>query len=289
MKVSECFKTRPVISFEIFPPRPNAKQPAIDKFYESLDTLASLKPAYISITYGAGGGTSSEEKTIALAKFIKEHYGIEPVIHLPAVAFNKETMTEFLDKLAAAHVENVLALRGDKPKVDNGNHDFTYATDLVDVIKARGDYYILGACHPDIHPESANAVEDTKHLKEKVDAGVSQLVSQLFFDNQHFYNFIERCELAGIDVPIQAGIMPVINQRQIEKMATMGGVELPPKFLKIMDRYKDNPGAMRDAGIAYAVDQIVDLLAEGVDGIHLYTMDNPVVTKRICEAIRAMV
>ncbi|WP_056987222.1 methylenetetrahydrofolate reductase [Secundilactobacillus paracollinoides] len=288
MKVVNCFDHRPVISFEIFPPRANASEKATNRFYASLDTLASLEPAYISVTYGAGGN-GNHASTLALCRYIKEHYGIDAVAHIPAVAFDQQSLKTYLADLEDAHVENVLALRGDLPADGRPNNDFPFASDLVTAIKRESDLNILGACYPDVHPEADNCVVDVQHLKEKVDAGVSQLITQLFFENGHYYNFLERCELAGIKVPIQAGIMSVINERQIAKMATMGGVGLPPKFLKMMHHYQDNKIAMRDAGIAYAVDQIVDLLSEGVDGIHLYTMDNPVVTQRICSAIKTLI
>lgn len=289
MKTSECFKTqRPVLSFEVFPPRANASEKTLDRFYHTLDILADLKPAYISVTYGAGG-SDNQSSTLALVKYIRDHYGIEAVPHIPAVKFTKETVNDFLSELKASHIDNVLALRGDLPEHDDGQRDFQYASDLVKYIKSVGDFNVLAACYPDVHPEAADAVKDIQNLKTKVDAGVSQLVTQLFFENEHFYHFIERCELAGIDVPIQAGIMSVINERQIKNMTTMCGVGLPDKFAKMMSRYHDNPIAMRDAGIAYAVDQMVDLLAHDVDGIHLYTMDNPIVAQRICDAVKTLV
>ncbi|GAW98832.1 methylenetetrahydrofolate reductase [NAD(P)H] [Secundilactobacillus mixtipabuli] len=288
MKVVDCFKERPVISFEIFPPRPNASEKAIERFYDNLDVLASLKPAYISVTYGAGG-SDNKSGTLALCCYIKQHYGIEVVPHIPGINFTKSAVKAYLADLKAADIENILALRGDLPADGKSQGDFQYASDLVSEIKRDGDFNILGACYPDVHPEAKDSVEDIKNLKCKIHAGVSQLITQLFFENEHYYQFLERCELAGIDVPVQAGIMSVVNERQIRRMATMNGVGLPPKFLRMMNHYQDNPIAMRDAGTAYAIDQIVDLLSEGVDGIHLYTMDNPVVTQRICGAIETLI
>lgn len=288
MKTSACFKQRPVLSFEIFPPREHASAKTLDRFYETLDILADLKPAYISVTYGAGGA-GSQTGTLHLVKYIREHYGIETVPHIPAMQFTKESVQDYLTELAAANIQNVLALRGDLPADGTQPRDFQYASDLVHYIKQVGDFNVLGACYPDVHPEAADAVRDIQNLKTKVDAGVSQLVTQLFFENDHFYHFIERCQLASIDVPIQAGIMAATSEKQIERMATMCGVTLPPKFAKMMDRYKGNKIATRDAGIAYAVDQIVDLLAHDVDGIHLYTMDNPVVAQRICDAVKTLI
>ncbi|WP_056948288.1 methylenetetrahydrofolate reductase [NAD(P)H] [Secundilactobacillus odoratitofui] len=288
MKVVNCFNERPVISFEIFPPRPNASQKALNRFYQSLDTLAGLKPAYISVTYGAGG-SSNHADTVALCQLIKARYGIEAVAHIAGVNFTRASVQQYLAKLQDAKVENVLALRGDLPADGVIKGDFQYANELVSEIKQDGDFNVIGACYPDVHPEAADSVDDIRHLKCKVDAGVSQLITQLFFENEHYYQFLERFELANVNVPIQAGIMSVVNERQISKMATLNGVTLPPKFMKMMTHYQDNPVAMRDAGIAYAVDQIVDLLSEGVDGIHLYTMDNPVVTERICSAIATLI
>ncbi|GAX00640.1 methylenetetrahydrofolate reductase [NAD(P)H] [Secundilactobacillus silagei] len=288
MKVVNCFNERPVISFEIFPPRPNASEKAIERFYNNLDVLAGLKPAYISVTYGAGG-SDNNSGTLDLCCYIKKHYGIEVVPHIPGINFTKSAVKAYLEKLKTNHIENILALRGDLPKDGNIKGDFQYASDLVSEIKRDGDFNILGACYPDTHPEAKDSVEDIKNLKCKVDAGVSQLITQLFFENDHYYQFLERCELANIDVPVQAGIMPVVNERQIKRMATMNGIRLPQKFLRMMAHYQDNPVAMRDAGAAYAIDQIVDLLSEGVDGVHLYTMDNPVVTERICGAIKTLI
>lgn len=288
MKTRDCFQQRPVLSFEIFPPRANASEKALTRFHETLDILADLKPAYISVTYGAGG-SGSQSGTLELVKYIRERYGIETVPHVPAMQFTKETVRAYLAELKAAGIENVLALRGDLPKDGTQPVDFQHASDLVSYIQKISDFNVLGACYPDVHPEAATAVRDIQNLKTKVDAGTSQLVTQLFFENDHFYHFLERCQLAGIDVPIQAGIMAATSQRQIDRMATMCGVNLPPKFAKMMDRYAGNKIAMRDAGIAYAVDQIVDLLAHDVDGIHLYTMDNPVVVQRICDAVRTLI
>lgn len=288
MKVVDCFKERPVISFEIFPPRANASEAALDRFYNCLDTLAKLQPAYISVTYGAGGN-GNHASTLDLCKYIKEKYGIEAVAHIAGINLTRESVKRYLVDLKAAQVENILALRGDLPKDGVIKGDFHYASELVTEIKQDGDFNILGACYPDVHPEAKDSLDDIQNLKIKVDAGVSQLITQLFFENEHFYQFLDRCDLANIKVPIQAGIMSVVNERQIKRMATMNGVGLPPKFLKMMAHYQDNPVAMRDAGTAYAVDQIVDLLSEGVDGVHLYTMDNPVVTERICGAIETLI
>jgi methylenetetrahydrofolate reductase (NADPH) len=188
----------------------------------------------------------------------------------------------------SAGIKNILALRGDINPDFEPKDDFKYASDLISFIKENGDFNIIGACYPEGHIECPTIIEDIRNLKKKVDAGASQLITQLFFDNDYFYSFRERTAIAGINVPIEAGIMPVVNKKQIERIVSLCGVKLPRKFLSIMERYENHPDAMRDAGIAYAIDQIVDLIAQGVDGIHLYTMNNPYIAYRIHEAINSL-
>ncbi|MCI1987104.1 MAG: methylenetetrahydrofolate reductase [NAD(P)H] [Lactobacillus sp.] len=288
MKVNQLFDQHQVISFEVFPPR--QKSPSIDftRIYGTMDALSQLDPDFVSVTFGAGG-TKRQAGTLEIASLIKSEYGIEPVAHLPASQLTGPAVDELLDQFAMHGIENILALRGDIPKDGRVSNDFPHANDLVTHICQYGDFNVIGACYPECHPESVDTADDIAHLKLKVDAGATQLISQLFFDNQVFYDFVANCRQAGITVPIEAGIMPVLNQRQIERMAKMGGVSLPDKFVSMMAHYADNPIAMRDAGIAYAIDQIVDLLVHGVDGIHIYTMDNPTVAKRIVEATRSLV
>lgn len=201
---------------------------------------------------------------------------------------NKEDVSAKLKELKRAGIENILALRGDVPSEDCIQGDFRYASDLIAFIKSQGDFNILAACYPEGHIEAESKLEDIRNLKRKVDAGANHLVTQLF-SIMNFYSFIERCQLADINVPIEAGIMPVINKKQIERMATLCGVTVPKKFLTMMERYENNPIAMRDAGIAYAIDQIVDLIAQGVEGIHLYTMNNPYIARKIYEAIHSLI
>ena len=226
--------------------------------------------------------------TLEVAKLIKDECDMEPVAHLPAAQLTREQVDAELRGFQDAGIDNILALRGDIPKSGRVSNDFPYACDLIEHIHQVGDFNVVAACYPEKHPESPDVVSDIHHLKEKVDSGASQLISQLFFDNQVFYRFRERAQLAGINVPIEAGIMPVINEHQIERMATMAGVNLPPKFVAMMQHFSGNKEAMRDAGIAYAIDQIVDLLVHGVDGIHIYTMDNPTVVKRIAAATQTI-
>ena len=195
---------------------------------------------------------------------------------------------EQLEEMKSANIENILALRGDRNPDFEPAGDFHYASDLVSFIKEHSDMNVIGACYPECHPECDSIVDDIKHLKDKVDAGCSQLITQLFFDNSTFYDFREKTAIAGINVPIEAGIMPVTNKKQILRMTTLCHATLPKKFLKIMDKYENDPIAMRDAGIAYAVSQIVDLIANDVDGIHLYTMNNPYIAEKICEAVKSL-
>jgi methylenetetrahydrofolate reductase (NADPH) len=283
MKTCELFKNKTTLSFEVFPPKSDTP---IDSIYSTIDGLAHLNPDFISVTYGAGGNGSNA--TIGICEMIKEKYSIEPVAHLACINLTREKVLFELAQMKAAGIENILALRGDiNPNIPPHN-DFKYASELIELIKNQGDFNIVGACYPETHPEAPSSVDDIKHLKEKVDAGCSQLISQLFFDNEDFYAFREKAAIAGIDVPIEAGIMPVTNPKTIARMASLCHARLPKKFLTIMSKYENDPIAMRDAGIAYAVSQIVDLIANDVDGIHLYTMNNPYIASKICEAVQSL-
>ena len=283
MKTCELFKNKTTLSFEVFPPRSDTP---IDSIYETVDALSHLSPDFISVTYGAGGNGSNA--TIGICEMIKEKYSIEPVAHLACINLTREKVLFELAQMKAAGIENILALRGDVNPNIPPHDDFRYASELIELIRSQGDFNILGACYPETHPEAASSVEDIRHLKEKVDAGCSQLISQLFFDNEDFYAFREKAAIAGINVPIEAGIMPVTNPKTIARMATLCHARLPKKFLTIMQKYENDPIAMRDAGIAYAVSQIVDLIANDVDGIHLYTMNNPYIASKICEAVQTL-
>ena len=273
---------RPIYSFEVFPPKPDAPVESVSGCFSQ---LAALHPDFISVTYGAGGGVNGGRLTCALAARLKNEYGIRPVAHLPCISYTKEEIAQVLADFKANGITDILALRGDKSPERPERHDFHYASELIDFIRTQGDFELYGACYPEIHPEAVSAAADLKHLKEKVDRGAGHLISQLFFDNAVFYDFREKCEIIGIDVPIEAGIMPVVNEKQIRRMVSLCGASLPRKFTVMMQRFGHSPEAMRDAGIAYAVDQIVDLAANGVDGIHLYTMNNPYVARRITEAV----
>lgn len=288
MKISSLFgQGKTVFSFEIFPPK---KTSSIETIYNTLEELGDLKPAFISVTYGAGGTMTEagKSKTCEIASIIKNKYNITPVAHLTCVNSTKEQVAAELESLKENGIENILALRGDiNPDVPRCN-DFKYASDLVKFIKDHGDFHISGGCYPEVHNDAENMVQDILNLKKKVDAGVTHLMSQLFFDNKCFYEFVEKARIAGVNVPIEAGIMPVTSKSQIERMVTMCGASLPQKFVKTMQRFENNPEALRDAGIAYAIDQIVELISSGVEGIHLYTMNNPYVARKISEAVGSL-
>ena len=284
MKTYELFNRKTVLSFEVFPPK---KTSSIVGVYQTLDDLKDLSPDFISVTFGAGRSVT-QQTTIPIAKTIQQENQVPSVAHLPSIHLSEEEVLQLLKKLEQANVENILALRGDAPQNGEIKTDFKHASDLVRFIKANGDFAILGACYPEGHDESKDTVKEIHYLKEKIDAGCDQLVSQLFFDNNYFYDFIEKCRIADIQVPIEAGVMPVVNKKQIQRILSMSHVTLPDKFIRMMERYDHSPEAMRDAGIAYAVNQIVDLVAQGVDGIHLYTMNNPIVAKRICQATQSL-
>ena len=286
MKISEIHKQKKnVLSFEIFPPKKDEELKNID---ETLGILSELKPDFISVTFGAGG-SSNNNRTIELAKKIRDEYKIEPVVHLTCLCYDKKEIDEFSKVLKAEGIQNVLALRGDRNPNVQEKEDFKHASELITYLKQKGDFCVSGACYPECHPESANRVEELRNLKKKVDAGAEVLLSQLFFENEYFYRFVDDCRIAGIDVPVTPGIMPVINAAQIKRMVTLCGASLPTKFERIINKYADNKQALFDAGMSYALSQIIDLLANDVDGIHLYTMNNPVVARRICEGVRNII
>lgn len=286
MKIPSIFKqNKTVFSFEVFPPK---KTSPINTIYNTLDELKGLNPDFISVTYGAGGNIA-DTSTCDIASDIKKIYNIEPLAHLTCVNSTKEEIKINLDRLKNCGIENIMALRGDiNPNVEP-KKDFKYASELVSFIRENGDFSISGACYPEGHVESKNLDDDMMNLRKKVDMGVTHLISQLFFDNAFFYDFLKRAKKAGINVPIEAGIMPVVNKKQIERMVTLCGASLPVKFTKTMQRYEHHEDAIRDAGIAYAVEQIVDLLSHGVDGIHLYTMNNAYIAKRISDSVYSLI
>ena len=284
MKTMELFKKKTTLSFEVFPPKPTSDESVI---YKALDGMKDLDPDFISVTYGAGGGANCG-KSVQIASDIKNKYHIESVAHLPCIALSEEDALTVLESLKNVGVENVLALRGDITPEIVPNGRFKHASDLIAFIRERFDFNIIAACYPEGHSESSSLEEDLGYVRKKVDCGASQLITQLFLDNDYFLSFREKARAAGISVPIEAGIMPVTNKAQIERMVKLCGVQMPKKFLRAIERYEHSPEALRDAGIAYAVDQIVGLLSENVDGVHLYTMNNPYVARRICEAVKSL-
>ena len=285
MHISQLFgQGRTVFSCEVFPPK--ATSP-VDTIYRTLDGLKDIRPDFISVTFGAGG-SQVNQTTREIAGIIQNQYHIPAMAHLTCVAAGRAEVDEMLAGLAEDGVENVLALRGDiNPNVPPKT-DFAHASDLVAYIREKGGFGISAACYPEGHVESPDLVSDIRHLKEKVDAGAQHLVSQLFFDNEDFFRFLERCRIAGISVPIEAGIMPVLSKSSIQRMVSLCGASMPRKLTRILARYGDHPDALREAGIAYAIDQISDLIAGGVDGIHLYTMNDPDVARRIAESIASI-
>lgn len=284
MDIASLFRAdRPVYSFEIFPPKRGGELGSIQ---ETLRCLTELRPDFISVTFGAGG--TGANTTLEVAHTVKREFGIEPLVHLTCQGSSREEIRNRLTEFREAGLLNLLALRGDRDPAQPERGDFTYAAELISFIKEQGDFHISAACYPEGHIEAASPADDIRHLKEKVDAGASHLISQLFFDNAVFYSFLERARSAGICVPVEAGIMPVVNKRQVERMVSLCGASLPAKFRLMLDKYGDHPEALRDAGIAYAVDQIVDLTAHNVDGIHLYTMNNPLIAKKISDSVETV-
>ena len=281
MKLTEIFKTnRCSLSFEVFPPK-------TDDLFDSVKTateeIARLSPAFMSVTYGAGGGTSKH--TLAIAKNIKNACGVESLAHLTCVSSTRETVQERIADFKAAGIENVMALRGDIPAdlkaADRSNWAYRHAVELVRELKAQGDFCVGGACYPEVHPESVNQKEDIRYLKEKVDAGCDFLTTQMFFDNNLLYNFLYKIRQAGIEVPVVAGIMPITNAKQVERAIHLSGSFMPQRFKTLVDKFGDEPAAMKQAGIAYATEQIIDLFANGVTNVHVYSMNKPDVAATI--------
>lgn len=285
MKIFETYqRKKTVFSFEIFPPK---RTVGIETLYGTLDRLSALSPDFISVTYGAGG-SAEQNLTFPLAAHIKKDYGVEPLAHLTCVGSSREEIDFALEQLKAWQVENVLALRGDRRPEITRPGDFSHASDLTRHIRDKGFFGVGGACYPEGHFECASMEEDLLHLKYKQECGAQFFISQLFFDNGDFYRFLEKARGRGIDRPISAGIMPVCSAKQIQRIVSLSGAKLPAKFSRIMALYENDPIALRDAGIAYATEQIVDLITSGVQGIHLYTMNNPDVASKITQNIASI-
>ncbi|WP_138268168.1 methylenetetrahydrofolate reductase [NAD(P)H] [Anaerofustis stercorihominis] len=281
MKIKDTLsKNTPHISFEIFPPKTDA---GIEDVMNAVDEIAKLHPSFISVTYGAGGGTS--KNTINIASKIQREMNVISLAHLTCVSSTKETIKGILKTLKHEGIDNILALRGDIPKDSNfplPNH-YHYASELIEDIRKSGDFCIGAACYPEGHVEMEHKKDDIDNLKHKVDCGVDFLTTQMFFDNNILYNFLYRIREKGITIPVLPGIMPVTNGKQMKRICELSGTVLPQRFLAIVDKFGDNPKAMQQAGIAYATDQIIDLIANGINNIHVYSMNKPEVAKAIME------
>ena len=287
MRIIDIIKAdKPSLSFEVFPPKTSD---AFDTIKGAIEDIARLQPSFMSVTYGAGGGTS--EFTVSLSKDIKDNFGVTPLAHLTCINSTKDDIRARLVALKDAGIENILALRGDitEQNKDKIKFDYKYANELVDDIKSFGGFCIGGACYPDGHPEALSQIEDIKNLKNKVDAGCEFLTTQMFFDNNVLYNYIYKIREAGITVPIVAGIMPVTNASQIKRSCALSGTQLPPRFKAIIDRYSSNPEAMCQAGIAYATEQIIDLYANGINAVHVYSMNKPHIAAKIQQNISEII
>lgn len=265
------------LSFEVFPPKTSGRY---ENVLKAAEKIASLNPNFMSVTYGAGGGTSAH--TVALAKDIHEKYGVEVMAHLTCVSSTKEHVESMVEQFKENGIENIMALRGDIPSDGKVGEDYQYACQLIKELKEKGDFCIGAACYPEGHVESPSIKEDIQHLKEKVEAGADFLTTQMFFDNNVFYNFLYKIKEAGIDVPVVAGIMPITNAKQVSRAVQMSGTSIIPYHFKMMvDAFGDNPEIMKQVGIIYASEQIIDLIANGVKHIHVYTMNKPDVAEGI--------
>ncbi len=282
MKITDVLNSANLsLSFEVFPPK---TETAFESVKTATEEIAALRPSFMSVTYGAGGGTS--KYTLDIAKNIKNIYGVPTLAHLTCVSSTKQTVKEKIAEIEAAGIHNIMALRGDIPEAlvndDRSKWDYNYAVDLIYELKnANPDLCIGGACYPEIHPESPNQKEDIKRLKEKVEAGCDFLTTQMFFDNNLLYNFLYKIREAGITVPVIPGVMPITNGNQVERAVKLSGSFMPQRFKSLVDKFGSDPLAMKQAGIAYATDQIIDLYANGIKNVHVYSMNKPDVAKLI--------
>ena len=282
MKIIDLLnQNKPSLSFEVFPPK---SETTFESVKSATEEIAKLRPAFMSVTYGAGGGTS--QYTLDIAKNIKFLYGVPTLAHLTCVSSTRDTVKQKIDEIKAAGIQNIMALRGDIPDAlkdsDRTTWDYKYAIDLIYELKsANQDFCIGAACYPEIHPESATQKDDIKRLKEKVDAGVDFLTTQMFFDNNLLYNFLYKIREAGITVPVIPGVMPITNANQVERSIKLSGSFMPQRFKSLVDKFGYKPDAMKQAGIAYATDQIIDLYANGITNVHVYSMNKPDVAAKI--------
>ena len=289
MKITEILTKKELsLSFEVFPPKTDA---AFESVKQTTEEIARLRPAFVSVTYGAGGGTS--KYTLQIAKNIKDSYGVPTLAHLTCVSSTRESVRERIAAIEAAGIENVMALRGDLPSLAQDEapppRDYRYAIDLIREIRQTSPGFCIGgACYPEVHPESPDSREDIRRLKEKTDAGCDFLTTQMFFDNALYYSFLYRIREAGITVPVLPGIMPITNAKQLERAVKLSGSFIPHRFQCLVDRFGDQPEAMKQAGVAYATDQIIDLFANGIRNVHVYTMNKPDVAEHILRNLSAI-
>ena len=289
MKITELLaKGKLTMSFEVFPPKTDT---AFESVKTATEAIADLHPAYVSVTYGAGGGTS--RYTLDIAQNIKREHGVPTLAHLTCVSSTRETVRARIADIRAAGIQNVMALRGDIPAdlqgADRSRWDYRHAVELVrELREADADFCIGGACYPEVHPESTDQREDIRYLKEKVDAGCDFLTTQMFFDNNLYYNFLYKIREAGVTVPVIPGIMPITGANQVERALKLSGSFMPRRFAALVDQFGHNPAAMKQAGIAYATDQIIDLYANGIQNVHVYSMNKPDVARAILENVSAI-
>lgn len=284
MKISEILKlNKKTISFEVFPPKSDAN---FDSIRAATEEIASLNPAYMSVTYGAGGGRS--RYTLDIAKNIEDSYGIPTLAHLTCVSSTREIVLEKIREMKSLGIENVMALRGDIPTSDYPR-EYRYAYELVEQLRSAGGFCIGGACYPEGHPESESPERDVINLKNKVDCGLDFLTTQMFFDNDLYYRFVDRTGRIGIDLPIIPGIMPITSATQVDRIVMLSGSYLPPKLIGIIEKYKDDPASMKQAGIEYAVDRAADLYKNGVNNLHIYSMNKPDVARAILSNLSGVI
>lgn len=288
MKITDVLSDRLSLSFEVFPPKTES---SFDSVKTATAEIARLRPAFMSVTYGAGGGTSAY--TLDIAKTIDTLYNVPSVAHLTCVSSTRETVQNKIREIKEAGIENIMALRGDIPAAmqdaDRSTWDYNHAVELVrEIREIDTDICIGGACYPEIHPESTNQKEDIRYLKEKVDAGCDFLTTQMFFDNNLFYNFLYKIREAGITVPVLPGIMPITNANQVARAIQLSGSFMPQRFKSLVDKFGSDPAAMKQAGIVYATDQIIDLYANGITHVHVYSMNKPDVAAQIMDNLSAI-
>lgn len=284
MNISDIFKQKKLVfSFEVFPPKNTAP---LKNIYKALNELVKLNPDFISVTYGAGGSTVNN-KTTEISSLIKNIYGIESLAHLTCISSTKDDIRDITERLKLEDIDNILALRGDDNGVKCG--DFNYANELINYIKETRDFNIIAACYPEGHIENKDIKSEIDNIERKIECGATSFISQLFLDNNIYYDFLEKIYKRNIKTKIQAGIMPVVNTKQVKRITELCGATIPIKFKKIMEKYEDNKEALTQAGIAYATEQIIDLSSSNIDGIHLYTMNNPYVAKKISENINRVI